>query len=274
MKIYFPQWQGSGTGKNIEDGARTILEYLNDSEFIKVPLSDIPAGQYGEKKYNIHNYDAITEQLSRLKKTIETSQPDTIQTIGGDCGLEIVPVSYLNQKYPNLGVIWFDAHADINKPCDSPSCNFHGMPLRTLLGEGSVHMTPLLFSTIQPSQIHYVGVRDIDAVELARIEKDTIYAPGETNIEAMITTLQSKDITHLYLHFDFDCLEPKDYDKTYYQVKDGVTIKQAKECIELLQQNFTVVGSSVLESVTTKVSELKPIEGIINALISNQNADK
>ena len=136
MKIYFPQWQGSGTGKHIEPGAKTVLDYCNDPEFIEIPLSTIPAGTDGTQQHHINNYTAITEQLQRLKQKIAAAQPKTIQTIGGDCGLEIVPVSYLNQKYPNLGVIWFDAHADINRPCDSASCNFHGMPLRTLLGEG------------------------------------------------------------------------------------------------------------------------------------------
>ena len=266
MKIYFPQWQGSGTGKNIEHGAKTVLDYVDNPEFIQVPLSDIIAGGNGKKKYDINNYEAITEQLYRLKKIIQETNPETIQTIGGDCGLEIIPVSFLNEKYPNLGVIWFDAHADINKACDSASCNFHGMPLRTLLGEGVAQMNPLLFSTIQASQLHYVGVRDIDEAEKIRIEKDTIHAPRKTNIEELIHTLQSKSITHLYLHFDFDCLEPKDYNKTYYQVPDGVTIKEAEACIRTLQQNFTVVGSSVLESVTTNISELQPIEGIINLL--------
>jgi len=140
------------------------------------------------------------------------------------------------------------------------------MPLRTLLGEGSEHMNPLLSSTISASQIHYVGVRDIDDVEQTRIEDGAIYAPKETNVEHLVATLQSKNITHIYLHFDFDCLEPNEYDKTYYQVPDGVTIKKAELCIQALQENFTVVGSSVLESVTTNISELKPIEGIINAL--------
>lgn len=266
MKIYFPQWQGSGTGKDIESGAKTVLDYLGDQEFIQIPLSGITAGKDGEKKYDINNYEAITEQLSRFKKTIEDTNPKTIRTIGGDCGLEIIPVSYLNKKYSNLGVIWFDAHADINKPCDSASCNFHGMPLRTLLGEGETHMDSLLFSTIDASQIHYIGVRDIDDAEAKRIKEGNIYAPRETNIEQLIITLQSKGITDLYLHFDFDCLEPKDYDKTYYQVPDGVTVKQAEVCIHDLQENFNIVGSSVLESTTTSIPELKPIERIINLL--------
>ncbi|WP_298546293.1 arginase family protein [uncultured Aquimarina sp.] len=267
MKIYFPQWQGSGTGKIIEYGAKTILDYLEDPEFVHIPLSEISAGKNGTKKHDIHNYDAITEQLTRLKKKIEDQQPNTIKTIGGDCGLEIVPVSYLNEKYPNLGIIWFDAHADINKPCDSPSCNFHGMPLRTLLGEGSEYMNPLLFSTIKTSQIHYVGVRDIDDTEQIRIDTGEIYAPKKTDITHLVDTLKSKNITHLYLHFDFDCLEPNDYNKTYYQVSNGVTIAEAEACIKALQENFSIVGSSVLESITTNTIELKPIDEIIKLLM-------
>ncbi|WP_299682584.1 arginase family protein [uncultured Dokdonia sp.] len=267
MKIYFPQWQGAGIGEGIEAGAKTVLDYLNNPTFTAIPLSTVPAGVNGVQKHQINNYDAITEQLTRFKKQLEITQPKTLQTIGGDCGLEIVPVSYLNQKYPNLGVIWFDAHADINKPCDSASCNFHGMPLRTLLGEGAPEMNSLLSSTIEQHQIHYVGLRDIDATEKIRLDKGNIYHPKKLNIQELLGTLSRKRITHLYLHFDFDCLEPTDYDKTYYRVPDGVTIKESVACIEALQAHFTIVGSSVLESTTLSQDELQPITPIIDLLM-------
>lgn len=267
MKIYFPQWQGSGTGEEIELGAETVLKYLNDDSFVSVPLSTITAGINGKKEYSINNYAAITEQLQRLKSHIEKADADTLQTIGGDCGLEIVPVSFLNKKYPNLGVIWFDAHADINRPCDSASCNFHGMPLRTLLGEGEEKMNPLLASTIAASQIHYIGLRDIDDSESRLIKKENIFTPKELDIPSLIQTLQKKGIVHVYLHFDFDCLEPSEYDKTYYQVPDGLGIKEAEDCISALQENFTTVGSSVLESTTTNSVELAPINNILNLLM-------
>ena len=267
MKIYFPQWQGAGIGDGIEAGAKAVLDYLDNLEFNAIPLSTVPAGADGVQKHHINNYEAITEQLSRFKKELEEQQPETLKTIGGDCGLEIVPVSYLNKKYPNLGVIWFDAHADINKPCDSASCNFHGMPLRTLLGEGEKEMAPLLASTITQDQIHYVGLRDIDAAEKIRLEEGNIYHPRTLHIQELLDTLSRKRITHLYLHFDFDCLEPTDYDKTYYKVPDGVTIKESVDCIKALQSNFTVVGSSVLESTTISQEELQPITPIIDLLM-------
>lgn len=265
MKIYFPQWQGSGTGYSIHSGARTLLQSLDEETYIKIPLSDTEPGENMGRRHNINNYDAIIEQLDRLKSAIEKYDPDTIKIIGGDCGLEIVPVSFLNSKYPNLGVIWFDAHADINRARDSKSCNFHGMPLRTLLGDGEKEMDRLLFSKIKASQIHYVGLRDLDAAEQIKIDEDNIYARKNLDINDLLSTLQQKQIKQLYLHFD--CLEPSEYNKTYYQVPDGIKIKEAESCIKALQQNFEVVGTSVLESIATLAKELVPIEGIIKLLM-------
>ncbi len=267
MKVYFPQWQGAGLGKGIEAGAKAVLDYLENPDFNEIALSHLPAGEKGIQEYHINNYPAIYEQLSRFKNVLKLEQPEIIQTIGGDCGLEIVPVSYLNHKYPNLGVIWFDAHADINRPCDSASCNFHGMPLRTLLGEGESKMNPLLHSFIQASQIHYVGLRDIDQAEQERLDKDSIYHPRRLDIEDLVSTLSRKHITHLYLHFDFDCLEPNEYPETYYQVPEGLTIQESVATIQALQKHFKVVGSSVLESITTQREELAPITPIIDLLM-------
>jgi len=269
VKIYFPQWQGSGTGKTIENGAKTILDYLDDPKFIHVPLSEISAGKNGINKHDINNYDAITEQLTRLKKSIDKAQPNTIKTIGGDCGLEIVPVSYLNKKYPNLGVIWFDAHADINLPEESQSHNFHGMPLRTLIGEGNDELKQLLFTQINPSQIHYIGLRSIDTAEQERINKDHIYAPLTLDITHLIKTLKEKNITELYIHFDVDCLDPNAYRSAYFNVNNGITTAEAEHYITELKANFSVVGTSILESVAMTEQQLNPIKNIIKLLFNH-----
>ncbi|MEL6919138.1 MAG: arginase family protein [Bacteroidota bacterium] len=270
MIVFFPQLQCYVSCKSIEVGAISVMNYIVGNQFNVIPLSSIQAGNNGEKQYYINNYGAIVDQLGRLHNEIAESQPRTVQTIGGDCGLEIVPVSYLNQKYGNIGVIWFDAHADINRPCDSPSCNFHGMPLRTLLGEGAEPMNPLLFSTIEASQIHYIGLRDVDDAEQLRIDQDHIFAPNKLHIPSLVQTLQSKGIKKLYLHFDFDCLDPSDYDQTYYQVPNGITIQEAETCIKALQQNFEVIGTSVLESTAINETALAPITGIIDLLMKDK----
>lgn len=269
MKIYFPQWQGSGTGQSIENGARFLYDQLNDDSFVEIPLTDTDISTIKTNEHGVKHAADIAEQLERFRNHLMQHQPEKLQTIGGDCGLEIVPVTYLNEKYANLAIIWFDAHADINRACDSPSCNFHGMPLRTMLGEADCGLEHLLFSRIKPSQIHYVGLRDIDQTEQLRIDQDGIYAPKKLDVKALVATLKAKNIENIYLHFDVDGLDPKSYKHTYYQVDNGVTIESSVEMIQSLQSNFNVVGTSLLESVALKDEDLAPIQEIIELLLGN-----
>ena len=67
---------------------------------------------------------------------LRVSAPDVVVTVGGTCGVEAAPVAYLNERYRgDLAVVWYDAHGDLNAPATSPSGHFHGMVLRTLLGD-------------------------------------------------------------------------------------------------------------------------------------------
>ena len=263
MKIYFPQWQGSGTGKEIMSGAETLMEFINDPNMVSIPLSKKAL----HKKKQINGYDALVEQLSTFKQILLQKKPKTIETIGGDCGLEIIPVSYLASQYNNLGVIWFDAHSDIHLPEESPSHNFHGMPLRTLLDEGDTVLKNLLFTAISPSQIHYIGLRDMDSKEQEKIVADHIYAPLTLNMDHLVATLKKKKITHLYLHFDLDCLDPEAFDKTYYRISNGLSIKEAEDCLIELKTKFKIVGSSLLESTCQVKKDLEPIEHLINLIM-------
>lgn len=266
MIIYFPQWQGSGNGKSIETGAQTIKDTLLKShEIVELFITET-----SEIKNNINHRDAIVEQLQSFRNILKDVQPETVRTIGGDCGLEIVPVSYLNATYENFGVIWFDAHADINSPKESPSKNFHGMPLRTLLGEvDDEALDTLLFSKISDSQIHYIGLRDIDDAEQERLSQGNIFAPLTIDVDVLYRRLQNNGIKNLYLHFDVDCLKPSQYPSTYYQVENGLDIAEAKNLIASLSNDFNVVGTSILESTATTEKELKPIKEILNLLFKN-----
>jgi len=263
MHFFFPQWQGSGTGKTIFSGTKTIKEFVNNKDLIEIPLSKKKV----VKKNNINGFDPLIEQLSTFNLALKQHNPKTIETIGGDCGLEIIPVSFLANKYKNFGVIWFDAHADINLPKESPSNNFHGMPLRTLLGEGNKEFEQLLFSNLKASQIHYVGLRAVDSAEQEKIVSDNIYAPLTLNIEHLTETLKKKKIKNLYLHFDLDCLDPSSFKETYYNVPNGLSIKEAEDSLMELKSKFNIVGSSILECTAKTKEELKPIEHIINLIL-------
>ncbi|MBV1909658.1 MAG: arginase family protein [Kangiellaceae bacterium] len=81
--------------------------------------------------------DAIGDRFTEMLDTFEEATPSRIMKVGRSCGAKAAPVSYLdNIDKGQTAIIWFDAHGDLNTPESSPSGHFHGMVLRTLLGEG------------------------------------------------------------------------------------------------------------------------------------------
>jgi len=91
--------------------------------------------------------------------------------VGGDHSIAMGSVSgvsqYYREKNNNIGLLWFDAHADINVPSSSGSGNIHGMPLAHLLGFGDEDFINLLTNgaKIKAENVALVGVRDIDSSE-------------------------------------------------------------------------------------------------------------
>ncbi len=147
LNLLFPQWQGSGNTKELFHGAKLIenhfCEKINFAEVI------VSTETKNEIQNGIYAYSSIVKQLNKAYNIIDVESPEKILTIGGDCGVELAPVSFLNSKYSNdLAVIWFDAHGDLNIPEKSLSHHFHGMPLRALLGDGDEKIIQSCFSNI------------------------------------------------------------------------------------------------------------------------------
>ena len=113
----------------------------------------------------VNGYAEVREQLRGALELLERAAPETLFTLGGDCSVELAPISYLNRRYPDLGVVWFDAHADLQVPATSPSGDLQGMPLRLLLGEGEKNLKALLPSSLRPEQVLLAGVRALDPEE-------------------------------------------------------------------------------------------------------------
>ncbi|MCP4149400.1 MAG: arginase family protein, partial [bacterium] len=95
VNILFPQWQGSGPDNILFYGAKTILDHLYWLSFYEVP---VPREKKLSTKNNILGYEDILAQAADCRALIDKHHPWTLLTIGGDCGVEPVPVSYLNHR--------------------------------------------------------------------------------------------------------------------------------------------------------------------------------
>ena len=182
LTLVFPQWQGSGKRKYVYDGAKLISEMLpagTSCEVVPVGMDENLALENG-----IWGYQQISGQLSVACEIIEKAGPEKVFLIGGDCGTEVAPVSYLNKLYNgDLAVLWLDAHGDLNSPSTSVTHNFHGMPLRCLLGDGDRSLIDRSFSTLKPSQVIMGGTRDLDPPEADFIKKNGISVLTVDDIE-------------------------------------------------------------------------------------------
>ncbi len=264
MILLFPQWQGANRRDPIVRGTERLGVYYGTQITHRV----ITESHRMVTSNPIQNYSAIYNQTLRCRELLKKEQPKKIYTIGGDCGIELMPVSYLNARYNNLGIIWFDAHADANTPESSISKNFHGMSLRQLCGEGDNALSQLSFSTINPEQILYLGLRDVDVPENNWINKENIFTSPEAEISPVLATLRERKIQHLYIHFDVDVLDPKDYKHSLLPVDGGINILHAYKVIKLLNKEINVVGTSLTEVTAASQRALEPIKPILDILLS------
>lgn len=260
MLIINPQWQGSGLTDELKLGAATLKEYFGEN-VPEVPLSDKALTTVNA----IKGYLPILEQAESFRNMVAASKPAKLVTIGGDCGIEIIPISYLNSMYGgDLCVVWIDAHADLNTPASSPSQSFHGMPLRTLLGEGDEKIKEQLFSFIKPEQICYVGLRDLDEDERRYIVHHHIISLEGPDYDRIEQAVGEKGYGKVYIHLDLDVLDPAEYAHILFPTANGFKVDEVVEIIEKLRNDFDVVGLCITESTATTQQALSPVKAILD----------
>ena len=204
--LLYPEWQGSGGFPSVQQGALAIArELLPETHFMIV---DSPDEERLDRVEGVLGLESIAPRFFDTLTRLRMAAPDTIVTIGGTCGVEAAPLAYLNERYDgDLAVVWFDAHGDLNIPESSPSGHFHGMVLRTLMGEGPPAYVRELRLPLDPAQVFLVGTRDLDPAERDFIAAAgiSITAPDEfPSSERLVDEIRSRQFTHVYLHIDLD----------------------------------------------------------------------
>ena len=123
--------------------------------------------KFHSEQKGLRNYDEIIDVNQKLNKEVSASIENNRfpLVLGGDHSIAVGSVSAISKHYNNLGVIWYDAHGDLNIPEESPSGNIHGMPLRILTGEGPKELLELNSNVIKPENIVLIGMRDLDKVK-------------------------------------------------------------------------------------------------------------
>ncbi|MDH9161610.1 MULTISPECIES: arginase [Staphylococcus] len=236
---------------------RAIGLSVEDTGNIEVPTIDLD--KFNSEQNGLRNLEEIITVSNNLSEAVSKSieKNHFPLTLGGDHSIAIGSISGVSKHYDNLGVIWYDAHGDLNIPEESPSGNIHGMPLRVLAGDGDEQLVNISNYTpkVKPEHIVLIGMRDLDEGERRYIKENNIktYTMADVDrygiqqiIEETIEYLEHKT-DGIHLSLDVDGLDPVETPGTGTRVLGGLTYRESHFALELLHSSNLITSMDIVE---------------------------
>lgn len=255
---------------------------VRDLGDLRVESPQKPA-EAGERLRYLREIKAACELLaSEVKGVLEKGEVPVI--LGGDHSIAIGSgsgvASFCRSRGQSVGMIWFDAHADMNTHETSPSGNIHGMPLAALLGYGTEELTAIegFSPKFDPHFCAHIGARDVDPGERELIAETGIrfFTMREIDERGMSVCVEeaiqiaSGAEAGYYVTLDVDALDPGDAPGSGTVVRGGLTYREAHLAMEKIAEAGGALAIEVVEINTTldvnnRTAELG-VELILSAL--------
>jgi arginase len=205
----------------------------------------------------------ITEICRRLADRVEAGceAGKFPLVLGGDHAQAMGTISgmarYYKRRGERLGVIWVDAHTDMNTPETSPSGNIHGMPLAVLLGHGPSELVALAGETpaLDPRDVAIIGIRDVDPREIPLVRETgvAVYPMSELDARGLPDCIAeaiervSRDTVGVHLSFDLDGVDPQHAPGVGTPVPGGLTLRESHLICEAISGTGKIVGMEMVE---------------------------
>lgn len=191
--------------------------------------------------------------------------------IGGDHSMALGTISgiaaHCRKENKSFGVIWIDAHADMNTHETTPSGNIHGMPLAALMGLGHESLVNFygFAPKVKPENCALIGIRSVDPEERFNIKKlnPTVYTMSDIDklgIHRIISKVLKqfrKQVDHIHVSFDVDSVDPSVAPGVGTPVKGGLSYREAHLLME------TIAECGCMSSL--EVVEVNPVLDIQNS---------
>ncbi|WP_142827625.1 arginase [Planococcus soli] len=251
---------------------------------------DIQIGQADgsvDTSTNLRNLKAITEATEALgDKVFEVAEAGNFPLVlGGDHSIAIGTLSGISERHENLGVIWYDAHADMNTSDTSPSGNIHGMPLAASFGLGHEKLTNIrgYSPKVKPENIVIIGARSVDPGERQLIKElgIRVYSMHEIDkmgmnavIEDSIRYLKEERKTDaVHLSLDLDGIDPMYTPGVGTPVPGGISYRESHLAMEMLFDAGIITSAEFVE-VNPILDEKNRTADVAVALIGSLFGEK
>lgn len=200
--------------------------------------------------------DASTTLANKIHDVMENGQFPLI--LGGDHSIAIGTLAGLGDRYENLGVIWYDAHADLNTGDTSPSGNIHGMPLAVSIGLGDEQLVNIrgFAPKIKPENVVIIGARSIDPGERELIKEKGIKVFTMHDIDKLGMTevmdkamwyLKDREVDGVHLSLDLDGIDPIYTPGVGTPVPGGISYRESHLAMEMLYSADIITSAEFVE---------------------------
>jgi arginase len=235
----------------------------------------------GEKlKYLTEIYDACERLAAQVEQIVDGGEFPI--TIGGDHSIAIGSLTGVAKAFrkrdESLGLIYFDAHADMNTADTSPSGNIHGMPLSALLGYGAPELVNVggFAPKFDPGLVAHVGARDLDPGERELIRRlgmrfFTMREIDERGLAVCVDeaiSIAGQGTAGYAVTFDVDALDPGDAPGSGTLVRGGLSYREAHLAMEKIAEDGRMRSLEVVEINTALDSNNRTAELGVELILS------
>ena len=226
-----------------------------------VPVRQPEEQHYGEKKAKY--LDEIAEACKGLAEMVRKTLEEDLMplVLGGDHSIAIGTTAgaaaHFNKASRRIGVIWLDAHGDMNTPESSPSGNVHGMPLASIMGFGPPNLTELagIQPMVEPRSVVLVGIRELDSRERRLVKESGVHVftmrdideRGMRQVMAEALRFAGDDTAGVSVSLDMDFVDPSDAPGVGTPVRGGVTYREAHLALEMIADSRLMVSLELVE---------------------------
>ena len=246
----------AGIGEQIAALGCSVLDKGN----LPVPIRETLEPHHADRRY----IDEIARVCSALYDTaLATLRDGAVPVVlGGDHSLAAGSVSATaafarGAHHLPVGLIWVDAHGDMNTPSSSESGNVHGMPLAALLGREPAELSQLggFAPKVTPERVVLIGIRNLDdhekqIVRAAGVHVFTIKDIDRNGIAAVMEqaiAIATRGTAGVHVSFDLDVCDPTIAPGVGTPVKGGLDYREAHMVMEMLADSEQLLALDMVE---------------------------
>ncbi len=243
----------------LESKLEALGYIVEDKGNVPVALAETKSSGDPQAKYLKEIAETCSKEAELVIQTLEAGKIPLV--LGGDHSIAVGTVSGVAEFYrrskQRIGLLWIDAHSDINTPESSPSGNVHGMPLGAIMGLFPGPLTDMygFCPKVKPDNVVLVGIRDVDHVERENIRKAGVHAFTMRDIDERgmrvvmeeALRLAGRNTVGYHVSLDMDWIDPEDAPGVGTPVWGGATYREGHLAMEIIADHGRLLSFEIVE---------------------------